>query len=137
MSRIEAANQEALFTCPVATAGAVLAVTSSAGSQNLALIGNQTQNIATQATASTGVQGHFISLQADGEDMYVTFGATQAAVTSANAPVIATTGVNTAGICYLIPKGTTVRFFARAGLDLWIGYIAASTGNLRIWQSSY
>ena len=114
----------------------VLAVTSSAASQDLRLLGNQTGNMGAANTQTTGAPGHYVTFLADTEDVYVNFGVSQAAVTTANAPVIATTGVNAASACFRIVKDTQLQVFLEAGVDNFIGYIGAGNGNLRVFISS-
>jgi hypothetical protein len=58
-----------------------------------------------------GVAGNCLTIFPDGADLYVMFGPTQASVTGANAPVIATVGTKTAGgytraagVCWHLPN---------------------------------
>ena len=109
------------------------------GSQSLLLMGNQTKSLAQANTLKTGATGFYVSFEADTVDAGIVFGPTQASVTSGNAPVLATTGVNAAGACARIFAGQPPqRYQLQAGLDLWFGYVgsAAGPGTLRVWVSS-
>jgi hypothetical protein len=79
-----------------------------------------------------GFIGHYVEFFADGADMGVIFGPTQASVSSANVPALATTGAaGTPGTCVRIPAGT-FRVFLIKGDDRWLGVVGAASGQLRI-----
>ncbi|MBV9311546.1 MAG: hypothetical protein JOZ73_11975 [Solirubrobacterales bacterium] len=82
-----------------------LAVTTTAGVIDLAA--NMPISPATDPR-ETAPFGHYISLVAEGGDVYVLFGPTNASVTGANVPNPATTGsaqAGTVGLCQYIPAG--------------------------------
>lgn len=100
-------------------------------------MGNQTKSLANNNTLKTGATGFYVSFEADTADAGIIFGPTQASVTGGNAPNLSTTGVNAAGACARIFAGQPPqRYQLQAGLDIWFGYVGASTGNLRVWVSS-
>ena len=143
MSQIRATKQADFITCPQASAGAVVAVVSGvAQSINLSLIGNQVQVANIQSQQELGVQDHYVSIQAQGANLYVIFGLTQASVTSGNAPVATTTGTGTVqtpapGIAFWIPQGATANFLPRPTVDGWMGFVSDGAGFMRIFQTSY
>lgn len=116
-------------------AGQVTAITvsTSASSQDMTLIGNQTRSLANQWTNTTGAMGKIVVIYADGADLGVITGPTQASVTTSNAPALATTGVNTPGVCFRIQAGTYQAFELSAGMDNWLGFVASGSGTMRIW----
>jgi hypothetical protein len=149
MGETEATRQYHFETPPRAGFLASLAVTNAAASQDLRLIGNQTGNMAqTNQALPTGLPGHRVELFADGGDVYVIFGPTAASVSAGNAPVIATNGVNVAGVCMKIPTGTRVKYKLEPSPqgpnapaipttgDNFVGYITTATAQLRIAQVS-
>lgn len=138
MSSFPVASSLADFvTCPLSGASAVLAVTTTAANQDLRLVGNQTINTAAQKTETSGLAGHYVTLIADGGDVYVAFGVSSAAVSGANAPAPATTGVNAVGNCYKIPKDQTLNVIPRPGVDNFVAYVTSTgTATLRLFQSS-
>lgn len=85
-----------------------------------------------------GLPGHYVTLQADGGKVYVSFGATSASVTSGNAPLDTATGTNATQGCALIPDGAFMTVKLEQTLDLWLGYVcpAGVTANLRVFKSS-
>lgn len=127
---------------------AVALVASTASSIDLGTIDNQTQNqFGTIDNLKTGAQDAYVTIVVDGVvPIYVIFGATAAAVTGGNAPVIATTGTNVAGICIpLYPTAATgpgnagaggYRFRIRKGFNSVMGFISSGTPTLRIFKSS-
>jgi hypothetical protein len=136
----EATRQSDFITPPRAGQIAAIAVTSTAGSQDLRLCGQQTVSMANAnqqaAQATPGLPGHYATFEADGGDIYVLFGPTLASVTGGNVPVIATTGVNAAGACFKIPSGQNIQCKLEVTTDLFIGFITSATATLRIAQSS-
>jgi hypothetical protein len=115
---------------------ACLAVTTSASSQDLRLIDNQTVKQSSSATLQAGITGCFVDFYADGTDVYLIFGSTSAQVTSGNAPVATTTGVNTAGVAFHLPSGQSHSWYLEKGTDNFIGFVGAGSGYLRIARSS-
>lgn len=113
----------------------VVATSTSAGSVNLATLDNQAVDISTADTTQTGTQDCYVTFVADGQDAYVNFGPAQANVTGANAPVIATTGVNAASGAFKLPANVPSHFRITAS-DIWMGYIAGAAGTLRFYRSS-
>ena len=149
----EATRKSDEITAPVAGQISVIAVSGSAGSQDLAAIGPQTgqmQNedalpnagsyqVAGSATVSgsplQGCIGHFVEFFAETADVGILFGPTNASVTSASAPALATTGTNTAGCCMRIPAGTYRTFYIHAPTR-FVGFVGSTSGNLRISVTS-
>jgi hypothetical protein len=94
--------------------------------------------------APQGLMGCFISIYADAQDLGVIFGQTLASVTGSNVPALAqngaslTAGVYTgaAGVCYRIAAGTSLRVLTQVGIDKYLAWVAAGTGQIRIYQSS-
>ena len=119
-------------------AGFLTAITVSvaAGSQDLRLCGIQLFNSSNTANSKPGFQGKYITLFADGADVGVIFGQTLASVTGANAPVLATTGVDVAGVCWRIANGGKESYLIAAGYDVFIGFVGSAGGVLRIAASS-
>lgn len=125
-------------TVPIPGASFVKAVTGAAGSVDLRLIGNQTQDISDSSKTEIGAQKNYIDVQNDGNvNLYVSFGVT------APTPNPAAAGPNAAGNCYMIPPGGTLPgYYLRPGADLFIGHIcgtaAGGSGNtvMRIFQTS-
>lgn len=130
----------------VVGAPAVLTLGVAALFVDLRTINAQTYSAAFAALAQqAGIIGNYLTLLADGADAYVIFGPTQASVTGANAPVIATAGVvnggtgaytAVAGTCWKIPSGTSIRPITAPGVDLFMGYIGSAAALLRLYQSS-
>jgi hypothetical protein len=114
--------------------GAV-AVTTSAGSQQMTLLDNQAKDPTNADALQVGPLGCYVSFTADGGDVYVVFGPTQASVTGANAPVIATTGVNVAGVAYKL-KQDVEKPLLLTTQDVWMGYIGSASCTLRFYRSS-
>lgn len=126
---------------------AVALVASTASSIDLGTIDNQTISNQNSDQVKTGAQEAFVTVVVDGVvPIYVIFGATVAAVTAGNAPVIATVGTNAAGICIpLYPTAATgpgnagpggYRFRIRKGYNSVMGFISSGTPTLRIFKSS-
>ena len=86
---------------------------------------------------------NYLTVECD-VDLAVIFAATIAAVTGANAPVIATvgtlnaSGVYTAvtGVGFVLYAKQPRRFLLQQGVDLFMGFVAAGAGVLRVYQSS-
>lgn len=111
--------------------GLDLATVGDVGSSNF---GTNNRPTLTDGTGP-GCVGHYASFYADGADVYVIFGATQAAVTGANVPVIATNGVNATGVAWKIAKDTFQPFKINPDTR-WVGFIGSGAGQLRIAKSS-
>jgi hypothetical protein len=147
-------------TAPYAGAITVLVTSTGAGSIDLSTIGLQ-QPIADNQGAPTldgggqtgpgpdivapvqssrnvdqqGLLGRYVYLRAVTSTVGFICGPTQALVTSANAPVLATTGSNTAGCCdRLIPEEWQEMWIS--GSTRWLGYVATGAGTLIIRASS-
>jgi hypothetical protein len=129
-------RQADTYTPPRSLLIANLAVSTSAGSQDLSAIDNQTVNLSKANATQIGIVGCYVDFFADGTDVGVVFGSTSASVTTTNAPVFATTGVNTAGVCWRIPAGAKATWYLQAGVDLFVGFVGAGSGFLRIARSS-
>jgi hypothetical protein len=137
-------------TAPRAGEVTVFAGSVSSASQNLALCGPLTvnmanadvlpSNIAGSATSASACLDKYVEFYADGVDFGLTWGPSNASVTGNNAPNLSVTGVNTTGgngaCCLRIPAGTTRSFYIHTS-TLWVGYVAsAGQGFLRIMPTS-
>lgn len=83
-----------------------------------------------------------LTIQAD-VDIGIVFGANVAAVSGANAPVIANNGTLTtntytgaAGTCWVVKANTPFRITTQPGPDNALGIVATGVGKVRIYQSS-
>jgi hypothetical protein len=130
------------ITAPLAGHISVLSVTNAAASQDLQLCGPQTIDayLLTDlyepwGQAPLGMMNRMVRYTAVTTTVSILFGATQAAVTAGNAPVIATTGVNTAGCCVPIPAGTYVEHWCTINTR-WLGFIGAGNGTLVVTSTS-
>lgn len=116
------------------------AVTTTAGVIDLSKLDNQTKNLGQPKTMTVGANGTYVSFFADGGDVYINVGETNASVSGANAPLpTATAGINIAQGCWKIPSGTTFRIICVSGdhPDQFVGYVTAtSTATLRVYRSS-
>lgn len=133
-------------TAPVAGQITVIAGALAAGSLDLATTGPTAINMQNAdkqpvgdgsgtVTIAGGVD-RYVEFYADGVDIGLVFGATAAAVTGANAPVLAQTGTNAAGACMRIPAGIGRSLFIHPATR-YVGYVAsAATGFLRISVAS-
>lgn len=103
--------------------------------------GSQTLNLSGGAQAGTfvspkGFVGQWVDIFADGTDVGIISGPTNASVSGGNVPALATTGTpGTAGACWRIPSGTFRSYYVKPD-DLFLGVIGAASGNLRIAISS-
>lgn len=146
----EATRMSDFITLPRAEEGFVAAVTTTADANgvNLTTIGFQqsARDISSSDTKDpiAGVVNHYITIQADGADVYIVAGTTQGQVTGANAPSIAANGKglggappgSAAGICFKIPLNQERSFIPRPGKDIWLGFVGAGTGQIRIFKTS-
>ena len=132
----EATRQADNIMAPTAGEISNISVSAVAGSIDLTTIGPQLEPDAKTPQRTKGMPGHYMSIFADGADVYVLFGATQASVTGGNAPVIATTGSNAAGCCVKSPNGQERQIRPAVGIHNWMGYIASGAGTARVWRSS-
>jgi hypothetical protein len=146
MSGDSSVKQSNYITAPIAGLVTNLATSTAAASQDLAAVGQVTSNMRLegslpQSSSGTvtgslnGAIGCFVEFYADGADLGLVFGSSLAAVTGSNVPALATTGVNTAGVCLRIPAGTYRTFYITA-LTRYLGYVASATGNMRIAVTS-
>ena len=112
-----------------------------AGSQDLTLCGYQSPPpdpgnlvdiLADQEFSSAvnfqGLLGRYVRFRAVTQTVGVIFGATQAAVTAGNAPVLTNTGVNTAGCCYQLAAGEWMDYWISTS-NRWLGFVAAADGG--------
>ena len=147
-------------TAPYAGAITVLITSASPGSIDLSTIGLQ-QPIADNQGAPTldgtgqtgpgpdvvapvqssrnvdqqGLLGRYVYLRAVTSTVGFICGPTQALVTGGNAPVLATTGNNTAGCCDRLITEEWQEMWISASTR-WLGYIASGAGTLIIRASS-
>jgi hypothetical protein len=78
-----------------------------------------------------------VSVDPGGGNVGMVAGPTSASVSSANAPVIATTGVpGTAGNCYVMGAGLPGERFFVGPDERFLGVVSSGTSTLRIHQSS-
>ena len=78
-----------------------------------------------------GLLGKYTYVQAIGCNVLIVTGATQAAVTTTNAPVFATVGANTAGVGRVIASGETFQW-RPSSVDKWLGFVSDAAGTVRI-----
>lgn len=90
-----------------------------------------------------GAVNQFVEFFADTADLGIVFGPTAASVSSSNAPVLTqdgtvTTGAYTghAGTCYRIVAGTSKKWLLQLGVDLFVGFVGSTTGQLRLYVAS-
>lgn len=123
------------------TGTGVFGSASTAFPQTLPDQGSQTINLSGGPAAGTlvspkGFVGQWVDIFADGTDVGVIFGATNASVSGGNAPVLATTGnPGTAGVCMRIANGSFRTYYIKPD-DEFLGVVGAASGNLRIAVSS-
>lgn len=101
--------------------------------------GSQSQPVgqAGSGTAGGGLQwvtggfiGKWIDIWADGGDIGIITGPTNASVTGGNAPVLATTGgLGTAGNCVRIAAGTMQPYYVTPD-DQFLGLVGAAAGSV-------
>lgn len=123
---------------------AVLAVSATAITLDLTKGFSQAAYTGTQGpTGPTSPVTNFLTIVSD-VDIGIVFGPTNASVSSANAPVIATNGTLTgatytgaAGTCFVIKANSQpTRFLPQAGLDNFLAIVGSGAGKVRIYQSS-
>lgn len=90
-----------------------------------------------------GLVGCFVTVYADTANVGIIFGQTAASVSGFNAPNLASFGTvangvytGVAGTCAVIPAGMSKRYLTQIGQDLFLGFVGASAGLIRINQSS-
>lgn len=84
----------------------------------------------------SGFVGRWIDIYADGADLGIVAGPTNASVSGANAPALATTGTAVgAGQCMRIPNGFWRTYFVTAD-TAFLGIVASAAGTARICASS-
>ncbi len=124
--------------------GQVLAVAVSATPSYFALATGVSQAPPNRSTGDDpkSLTRNFVTIVSD-VDVAVIFGPTAASVSSGNAPVIATVGTLTSGV-YAAVAGTALvlyskqpqRFLLQDQTDLFLGFVGAGNGVLRLYQSS-
>lgn len=134
-------------TGTVEPAGQVMAFPFSTVAQviDLEAIGNppfQNQSNLAYNTTGKGVVGNFITVHAQGQDLYLSVGATGPQVTGISA---ATVGAITAsgtyqgatGAAWRVPANESLRFIPQPGIDRVMAVVASTgTGTCRIYQSN-
>ena len=85
---------------------------------------------------------NYVTIECD-VDLGIIFGATAVLVTSGNVPAIGTVGTVSAGAyspaaktCMVVYAKTPMRFLLQAGVDNFLGFVGASSGTMRLYQSS-
>lgn len=155
MSSMPLALRKANFYSPPRVNGATgnvaaITVSAAAGSldvRSLSCGPSATQGQYNAAQTQQGFQGamdQYITIFADGADLYVVFGPSQASVTGGNAPVVATVGsvsgagvyTDAAGTAWKIPNGQSLRVLPQLNQDAFMGFVASGAGTMRIFQSS-
>ena len=101
-----------------------VAVTTGTGVLDLTKLLAQAQNLATNGGRQAGgIDGQFITIEADGADVGIVFGKAIADVTAGNAPSLTAVGTkcdasgiytDAAGICFRIPSGQNISVRPRA-----------------------
>ena len=124
----------------------VLQTSTSASYLELDSLFQQKVGSGTPSQQRAGVVGNEVTIFADAQDLGIIFGPTAASVTgsgSANVPALATYGSVSSGAytaaaksCWRIPAGTSLRFLLQQGVDNFLGFVAAGSGLLRLYQSS-
>lgn len=143
MDATKAMRLSDFITLPNPEEGAVKAVTTSADANGLdmRLIGAVVADTTKQGSETgLGTVDHYVTLIADGADVYITSGPTKASVTGANAPSIAALGVGVlgtpaTGICFRIPNGATFPCIPTVDRP-WVNWVGSAAGTLRIFKSS-
>lgn len=124
--------------------GQVLAVTVGGAASYFQISSGVSQAVfdRTQGNDPTSMGRNYLTIECD-VDLAIIFGKTAALVTGGNVPVIATVGTLSAGL-YTGAAGTSfviyakipMRFLMESGQDLFMGFIGASAGTMRIYQMS-
>jgi len=114
-----------------------VAVSTTPGSVDMSTIGPTVTNMGASGTSSTGCLNRYVTIFAEGGDLYVVTGPSSASVTGANAPVAATNGKNAAGVAWKIASGTYQSFRFTGGYDNWLGFVASGAGQMRVAPSSH
>lgn len=88
-----------------------------------------------------GVTGNFVSIFADGADLYIVLSKTADKVASPSPTAFGTiTGSGTyqgvTGACWVVKNGTEMRFVPRYGQDRYMGVAASATGAIRMYMSN-
>lgn len=85
---------------------------------------------------------NYVAIECD-VDLGIIVGATAALVSSGNAPSLAAVGSVTggvysgaAGVCFVLYAKTAIKFLMQPGVDLFLGYVAAGAGTMRLYQCS-
>jgi hypothetical protein len=99
--------------------------------------------VSSTTVSQEGSVGAFLTVQADGADLYLVFGPTQASVTTTAAPVLLTVGTNTSGVygevlgtALKVPTGTSLRVLIQNSQDRFMGFVGGGAGTMRLYQSS-
>lgn len=136
---------------PVGTgpAGQVLvaAFSSTAQAVDLRQVVNPQQrdlaNLNSNAGSGRGVQGNFVQLHAEGQDLYVILGAEKADVSGVSATARGTitasgTFQGATAMAFRIPEGQNYKFVPAPGVDNWLGLVASGsgTGTVRMYMSN-
>src|SRR5579862_9813740 len=123
----EATRMSDFITLPNAEEGCVKAVTASADASGIDLRtigstpGSAPSNLV-QGQDGQGLLNHYITVQADGADVWIVAGAAQASVTGANAPSASAVGTGiigtpATGISFKVPKETERSFIPKSDRD--------------------
>lgn len=127
-----------------AAAITVSAVQSAIDLRSLSGAATNPQNPTQSDGQKNGAVGGFLTVEADGADLFVLFGDTLAAVTGGNKPVAATVGAvngsgvytDAAGVAFKIANGTFQRFWLQDQRDYFMGFVGSAAGTMRLYQSS-
>jgi len=124
--------------------GQVLAVSVSATASYFSLATGVSQAVFNYTTHDNpkSLTKNFVTIESD-VDLGVIFGSTAALVTGGNVPYIATVGTLLNGVytpapmtAWVIYAKTPQRFLLQEGADLFLGFVGASNGTMRLYQSS-
>lgn len=95
----------------------------------------------TQGVTQKGVLENFITIYADGADLYIVFSRDAAKVASPSPTAFGTiTGSGTyqgvTGACWIVKNGESMRLVPRQGQDKYMGVAASATGAIRMYMSN-
>ena len=95
----------------------------------------------TQGVTQKGVTENFITVYADGADLYIILSKDAARASNPIGTAFGTlsgsgTYEGVTGTCWLVKNGTEFRFVPRYGQDRYMGVAASATGAIRMYMSN-
>lgn len=142
METIEATRLSDFITLPNAEEGFVKAVTTTADTLGVDLrkIGNQSIDLSSSQATKIGMPEHFITIQADGADVWIVTGVAQSDVTAGNVPNSTAVGTGirgtpAVGICFKVPKDQERSFLVTSDRP-WLGFVGGAAGYIRVFKTS-